>query len=607
MTTDIAIVYAILVGAILVFLSGRVRLDVTAVAVIVLLALSGILTPSQAVAGFGNPLVVLIAGLFVVGEGLARTGMAAALGRAIASVGGTSESRIIVLLMPAVALLSAFMSSTGAVAIFIPIVLSMAHRANVAPGRLLMPVAIAALIGGMLTLIGTPPNVAVSTALLAAGLPPFGFFDFSPIGAAILIVGLGYVLMFGHRLLPDRSDAQETAHKSLRDLATAYGVVDGLHRLRVEAASPLVGQSVDEHDLRHRFGVSIIAIERKGRVFSNLEPNLGGVPVHAGDNLICYGPAERVREACAAMLLSHQGFPDGLQRRFEGQFGAAECLVIPESRLVGRRVEEIDAAALRGTSVLSIRRGDTVLPFEVADTVLKAGDMLLLVGPWLGFEELSALRKDLALLEIAREQSDHIRNPNRGAVAVAIIAVMLGLMTFNAVPATIAVLMAAMAMVVTRCVSMTEAYRAMSWQSLILIGGMLPLADALQITGGAELIARQLAATFAEAGPLVLLAGMFAFTSLFSQFISNTATTVLVAPIALTTAADLGLSPEPFLMAVAIAASTAFATPIASPVNTLVLGPGRYTFMDFVRVGVPLQILALAVSLTLIPVFFPFG
>lgn len=606
MTVDIAIVFALLAGAVIVFLSGRVRLDVTAISVIVLLSLSGILTPSQAVAGFGSPLIILIAGLFVIGEGLARTGVASALGQSIAAFAGRSEAKIVTLLMGAVAFLSAFMSSTGAVAIFIPIVLSMARRANIAPGRLLMPLSISALIGGMLTLIGTPPNVAVSTALQKAGMQPFGFFDFTPIGAAILVVGLGYILLFNAKLLPDRAGSSDADHRSLRELAAVYGVADGLQRLQIEVHSPLVGQPLDEHGVRRLHGLSVIGIERKGRVMSSFLPELHGVRLHAGDNLICYGDGAKVAAACKDLALIPLGIPDGLQRRVEGRFGAAECLIAPDSRLIGKTVDEAEDGTLRGMCVLSIRRGSTVLPFDVCETVLQAGDMLLLAGPWLSFDALTDPRKGIVLLELAREHCDHVHNPNRGGIAVGIIAAMLVLMTFEVLPAVVAILLAALAMIVTRCVSMNDAYQSMSWQSLVLIAGMLPLADALNVTGGAELIARYLIHAFADWGPVALLAGMFLFTSLFSQFISNTATTVLVAPIALTTAAELGLAPQPFLMAVAIAASTAFATPIASPVNTLVLGPGRYTFMDFVKVGVPLQFLALLVSVILIPIFFPF-
>ena len=603
---QILFVYGLVVGAIVLFFSGRVRLDLTAAMVIIALALSGILTPAEAVSGFGNPLVMLIAGLFVVSEGLNRTGVAAWIGMQIANLTSASETRLILLLMPVVAVLSAFMSSTGVVALFIPVVLSMAREAGIPAARLLMPVAIASLMGGMLTLIGTPPNLAASRALVDAGLPGFAFFDFTPIGAAILAAGMLYVLTLGRRLLPAGEPPDREARRPrLVDMARHYGIENHLHRLQVQDDSMLVGKTVGDVGLRRNFALTVVAVERHGILLSSLQPVLIGTRLHVGDNLIVSAEPAAVQRNLDTLGLIDRGFPHGLQRRFRESFGVAEALVVPDSPLVGRSVRESELRHRLRVNVLSVRRGSECLVLDFSQTRLQAGDRLLLAGAWNDLEPLAGPRHDLVLLEFPEELAGRTWHGNQAPYAVAITLAMLVLMVTQWTPNLVAVMLAAFAMVATRCVNMEEAYRAMNWQSLVLIAGMLPLAQALESTGGATLIVDALAGVFHALPAYAVLAGLFVLTSLFSQFISNTATTVLVAPIALGLALDLGYAPAPFLMTVAIAASTAFATPVASPVNTLILAPGQYRFSDFLRVGVPLQLIALLLTVLLVPMLFP--
>lgn len=606
MSWEIWFVYALIATAIVLFLSGRVRLDLTAALVILALAVSGVIEPAEAVAGFGDPLVVMIAGLFVIGEGLRRTGVAARIGQRIAELGRGDEANLILLLMPAVAVLSAFMSSTGVVAIFIPVALSMAREAGVSARRLLLPLSFASLIGGMLTLIGTPPNIAVSRALVDAGLPAFGFFDFTPIGVTVLAAGVIYMLTLGRRLLP-AADATEAigSERSLRDMAAAYGLQEGLHRLRVRPGSPLAGKTLSEVGMRRNFCITVIAAERHGGLLSALKPVLIETRLRAGDVLIAVAPAEAVAAHAEGLGLANLGFPEGLRRRLQGQFGLAEALVVPGSPLVGRTIRENELRRRQGLTVLSVRRGGTPLALDFDRTRLQDGDMLLLAGPWDALDKLASPRRDLVLLELPREVAERTWHPDQAPWAILVTLGMLLLITFQVTSNLVAVMLAAFAMIATRCVRMEEAYQAMSWQSLVLIAGMLPLARALEVTGGSRLIVDSLAEAFQDLGPRAVLAGLFVLTSAFSQFISNTATTVLIAPIALGLALDMGYAPAPFLMTVAIAASTAFATPVASPVNTLILGPGGYRFTDFVRIGVPLQALALVITVALVPVVFP--
>ncbi|MGD8909659.1 MAG: SLC13 family permease [Chromatiales bacterium] len=598
-------VYALILTAVALFFSGRVRLDITAVFVILALSVSGVVTPAEAIAGFGDPLVMMIAGLFVIGEGLHRTGVAAWVGQRIAILGRGSEWHIILLLMPTVAVLSAFMSSTGVVAIFIPVVLSMAREAGLSPRRLLLPLAFASLIGGMLTLIGTPPNIAVSRALVDAGLQGFGFFDFAPLGGAILIVGVFYMLTLGRRLLPNGTEQPSgVSQRTLRDMAQAYAIEEGLHRLQIRSQSPLCNMTVGEVGLRRNFGITVVAVERQGGLLTALKPVLTETRLHSGDVLFVVAPKANIERHAERLKLTDLGFPTGLRRRLQGQFGMAEALVVPDSPLVGKTVREGNFRKRQGLTVLSVRRADQPMALDFDQTRLEAGDMLLLAGPWEALEDMEGARRDLVLLEMPQEIAERTWHGNQAPWAVLVTLGMLILMTFQLTSNLLAVMLAAFAMVLTRCVSMEEAYRSMNWQSLVLIAGMLPLARALDVSGGSGLIVGSLADIFHDLGPRAVLAGLFLLTSLFSQFISNTATTVLIAPIALSLALDMGLAPAPFLMTVAIAASTAFATPVASPVNTLILGPGNYRFGDFLRIGVPLQMLALIITLVLVPLIF---
>lgn len=599
-------VFALIALAIGLFLSNRVRVDLTAAMVIIALAVSGVLTPAQAVAGFGNPLVLMIAGLFVVSEGLYRTGVAAWIGMKIANAASRSEVRLLLLLMPVVAVLSGIMSSTGVVALFVPVVLSLAREAGIPAARLLLPVAIASLIGGMLTLIGTPPNLVASRALVDAGLTGFGFFDFTPIGGLILVVSITFVLVFGRRLLPHREAPKPSQQRRrLHEMAADHGIEDALHRLQVQPGSALVGHTVSEVGLRRNHHLTVIAVQRQGRLMTSMTPVLIETRLHAGDVLIVYAEPAVMAHQVELLGLTNRGFPHGLQRRFRESFGVAEALVTPDSPLIGKTVYESSLRERQRLNLLSVRRGDGPMAVDFVNTQLRAGDVLLLAGAWSDLERLSGPRRDLVLLELPEEVAQRTWHGDQAVWAVIIASGMLGLMVSQLTSNLTAVMLAAFAMVIARCVSMDEAYRSMNWQSLVLIAGMLPLADALQQTGGGTMIVDALSAVSSGFGPSAILVALFLLTSILSQFISNTATTVLIAPIALNMALGLGYAPAPFLMTVALAASTAFATPVASPVNALIIAPGQYRFTDFMRIGIPLQLLALVITVVLVPRIFP--
>ncbi len=608
MTGETLLVFGILFAAVVLFASDRVRLDVVAILVVLALMLSGVLTVAESLAGFGDRIVLMIAALFVVGEGLVRTGVAYAVGNWLMQVAGASETRMMTLLMLVVAGFGAFMSSTGIVAIFIPIVLAVSAKTGMARGRLMMPLAFAALISGMLTLIATPPNLIVSDALRGQGLEPFGFFSFTPIGLAVLALAIGFMLWIGRRLLPDRRDGgdRQENRRTLLDLVEAYRLRGRLHRLRVRPASPLAGLTVAEARLRTAFGVTILGVEHRDRFTQSVKPALAETVFAPHDILYAIGGDGEVAELAAARGLDRLPLDERRQRSLAQDLGLAEMLVTPDSRLVGRTLGEAAFRSRHGVSVLAIRRRGEPLAGRLIDERLAAGDLMLVSGGWKAIRTLKTETRDFVVLGFPVEMADVAPARDRAPTALAILFGMIGLMTFDLVPAVAAVLIAALALVVTRCVTMDAAYRSVNWQSLVLIAGMLPLATALDKTGGTHLIAASLTAGLGAAGPFAMMAGLFAITAGIGLLVSNTATAVLMAPIAISVAQDMAVSPYPFAMTIAIAASAAFATPISSPVNTLVLEPGDYRFSDFVRTGLPLLLLTMVLALVVIPLIFPF-
>jgi len=606
MTGDIQFIFLLLAITVALFIWDRIRMDIVALSVAVTLALSGILTPAEVVSGFGMPVVVMIAGLFIVGEGLFRTGLAASAGHWLIKVGGTSEIRLLLFMIPLVAFLSAFMSSTGTVALLIPVVLSMSHKSGMSPSKLLMPLAFASLVGGMLTLIGTPPNIVVSSQMEMAGLAPFEFFDFTPIGLIILLVAMIYLIFFARHLLPNRGIRNpDNPHPYFHDFAERYGIVDQFHTLYLPANSALIGQTASSVGLRSIYEVTVFGIKRKGRLHSSLMTVMVETTIQQGDIVIAQGKAENIARMCKELNVTSLGFPIAQIRQMHEEFGVAEVMLRRSSSLMNKTIKEAIFRKRFGLSVIGLRRNNEAITTTFDGTPLHFADSLLVIGGWKQLEELPD-KRDFIVVETPAEMIEAPSHGQKAPQALFIMVLMLLAMATGVVPALTAVLAAALAMIVTGCVSMEEAYRSLNGPSLILIACMLPLALAMEKTGAALLVVQQLVASFGGSGPMALGAALFIFTSVFSQFISNTATTVLVAPIALTVAQSMNLNPEPFMMMVALAASTAFATPIASPVNTLILIPGKYSFKDFIKVGIPLQLIAMVIALLLTPLFFPF-
>ena len=609
MNNDLAIVLGLLAAAILMFAVNRPRMDAVALLMLTLMPFTGVVSVGEALAGFSDPNVVLIATLFVIGEGLVRTGVAQRIGDRLKAKAGSSEFRLLALLMLSVGALGAVMSSTGVVAIFIPVTLRIAQATGTPPSRLMMPLSVAALTSGMLTLVATAPNLVVNAELVRHGIDGFGFFSVTPIGAPILVLSIGYMWLMRRWLPVSRTHTAPVASRpGLRDFIDKYALAGREHRLRVSPTSPVVGRALETLGLRSSFGANVLAVEReRGRRTTVLAP-FGEIEVRAGDILFLdlVSPEADVGELQRQFILEPMPlngvyFADRTQ-----DIGMAEAIVGADSPLVGRTVVESRFRTRHRITILGLRRGRTAEPYGYLHDPLRAGDKLLLAGRW---KEIEALRLDtdgLVLLELPAELDDVLPVPDRAPHAVAVLAVVVALLVSGVVPSVQAGLIGALLMGALRCVDFPSAYGAIHWKSLVLIAGMMPFSLALQRTGGVDMAADALVAVAGGAGGRAILTTLFVVTALLGLFVSNTATAVLMAPVAIAVAADLGASPYPFAMIVALAASAAYMTPISSPVNTLVVEPGGYAFGDFVRLGVPFTVIVLIVTVILVPWLFPF-
>nr|WP_294505124.1 SLC13 family permease [uncultured Rhodopila sp.] len=608
MNTDLAIVLLLLSVAVAMFIAGRPRMDAVALIMIVALPFTGVITPREALAGFSDPNIVLIAAMFVIGEGLVRTGVARRLGDWIGSRAAGSETRLMILLMLAVGGLGALMSSTAVVAIFIPVVLRVAQTTGTAPGRLMMPLSVAALISGMLTLVATAPNLVVNAELIREGLRGFGFFSFTPFGLPVLILGIVYMLVARRMLNAAPAKPSSIGRRpSLRDWIGQYGLAGRAYRFRVTPGSPLIGRRLQDLSLRAS-GVNVLAVERNRGFATELIRPAGRTELLAGDILLVDVPAPDVRIEALRQRFGAEPLPLGDGSYFTDgsqDLGMAEVILPPESVLVGQTVLKARVREAFGMTVIGLRRGRAVHGQGLLSEKLKAGDALLLFGFWQDIRRLRGDAADFVVLSLPAELDDVSPAANKAPHALAALAVAVGLMVSGLVANVQAALIGCLLMGLSGCVDFRAAYRSISWKSLVLIVGMLPFSVALQRTGGVDLAANLLLATIGGATPRLVLATLFAVTAALSVFISNTGTAVLMAPVALAVAKDLGMSPYPFAMTVALAASAAFMTPISSPVNTLVVGPGNYGFGDFLRVGVPFTLLVLVVTVLLVPWLLP--
>jgi len=620
-TIEIWITLALLGGAILFFITEWLSVDLVALGVVISLMVTGILSTEQALAGFSSPIVITIAALFIVGGAVMETGLADSISSKIVQFAGDNKTRLMILIMGTVALLSGFISDTGTVAIMAPAIISISRKKGISPSRLLIPLSFGSLLGGAMTLIGTPPNIVVSDLLAENGFTSFNFFDFTPIGLLLLIAGILYFALAGRWLLPDRKSTKEMQRvNSPEELMQLYKLPEDLYRLRIRQGSPLVGKNLLESALGSTFGVTVLKILRADE--SQNRPRIGNLlfitdeipdsqkistnsPLQPDYLLICQGLYNDISHASAALRLGVQpAEPVDQKALVNDEVGVAEVLLPPRSLMIGKTLVSSRFGSLYRLTVLGINRPGKKSTLSLKETKLQFGDTLFVQGAWRDIRALANQRRDFVVVG----QPETMKGtPPRSKMILSglILAAMLISLIAGWLPLATTAMIAAFLMIISGCLSMKQAYSSVDWRSIILIAGMLPMATALQEVGLVEIGANWIATTLGGLGIIPTMASLFLITTLFTQVISNTATTVLIAPVALSLALQLGYQPQAFLMTVALAASTAYATPVASPVNTLVMAAGNYRFKDYAKVGIPLIFISMVITVLLLPILWP--
>lgn len=614
------ITIAILAVAIIFFVTGKVRSDLVALCALLALLVFQILTPEEGLSGFSNSTVMMMVGLFIVGGGIFQTGLAKMISSKILKLAGKSELRLFLLVVLTTACIGAFVSNTGTVALMLPIVVSMAAIANANPSRLLMPLAFASSMGGMMTLIGTPPNLIISDTLADAGFDRLSFFTFLPVGLVCVAVGIIALLPLSKWFLTKKrkSDSTSDSGKSLDELVNEYGLTVNLFRVRIDGNSEVAGKTMGSLNLRSKYGLNILEIRRQDSGVQNRfmrtvkQYSSPDTVLEADDVLYLSGQQSQVRQFaadCGLTLLDDHSTEDSNNSLDFYDIGIAEVLLMSSSRMNNHTVREAGFRDKFNVNVLGIRRKKEYLLHDLADVKMHEGDVLLVQGGWKDIARLSNEDEDWVVLGQPLEEAAKVTLDYKAPIAALIMVLMVVMMVFDFIPVApvTAVLIAAVLMVMTGCVrSMEAAYKTINWQTIVLFAAMMPMSLALEKTGVSSLISDTLVKSIGGFGPLALLAGIYFTTSVMTLFISNTVTALLMAPIALQSAIQIGVSPVPFMFAVSVAASMCFASPFSTPPNALVMSAGQYSFMDYVKVGGPLQLLMGIVMVLVLPLLFPF-
>jgi di/tricarboxylate transporter len=605
---DVATIVLIIVVAVVLFVWNRLPVVVVAMAVGLSLWATGILSLPAALAGYGDPAVMFIATLFVVSAALEKTGITAWAGQLlIEKAGEDSRPRLLGLTMSLGALLTAVISLNGAIAALLPVVVVMAVRLKRHASQLLMPLVFAAHAGSLLALTGSPVNVLVSEAGQDAGYPGFGFFEFALVGAPLLIGNMIIIILFGEKLLPFRNGASMPADFSrhAQTLIEQYGLSSGVFRLRVKAASPLVGaKKGDVADPKAHPGLEYVTVQ-DGRTGMPLKRET----LAEGDYILLKGDAESVARfaADAHLALREENEKDtgeGGDTLFNRSSGLAEVVLPPRSALAGTTAFPGMTTESGDLIILAISRAGVTL--DAASTQLQVGDTLLLQGTWKALDERLADPDVLVVNspDLVRRQA--VPMGQGATLAVAILLAMVAMLATGVVPTAVAGMLAAGAVVLGGIMSIEQAYKSINWTTVIMVAAMMPLSAAMEQTGAARMMAEYLVAAVGDAGPYALLGGLFILTGVLGQLISNTATALIVIPIGVAAAKALGMSPEPVLMSIAVAAAASFLTPIATPTNLMVMGPGGYVFSDYWKLGLPLMIWFFVVATFVVPMIWRF-
>ncbi len=602
----------ILLLTVAMFIWGKVRADIVALTALASLLLFGILTPAEALSGFSSSIVIMMIGLFVVGGAIMQTGLAKLTGNKLMALSRGNETATFLLVMIVTSFIGAFVSNTGTVALMMPIIISIATASGMQSSRFLMPLAFAGSLGGMLTLIGTPPNLVIDETLTEAGYEGLAFFSFFPVGIICIAIGI-IVLMPLSRLFLNKngSGKKKKKDKTPTDLVKEYQLLDTLHRFIVPGKSTMVGASLKELDVQKRYGISIIEIrnEKKSRLGLMKDVNQqmpwSSSVIHEQDILYLMGSDENMKRLAKDYGLRKT--KDAAINFYD--IGLAEIVVMPTSKLVGLHIKELRLRDRFGINVLGIKRESEYITEELIERKLHKGDVLLVQSTWKNLSQLNSDNDNWVVLGHPEQSAAKVLLDYKAPTAAAIMLLMVAMMVFDFIPVApvTAVIIAGLLTVFTGCFRNVEAaYKTINWESIVLIAAMMPMSTALEKTGVSEMVSGTLVSSLGSMGPTALLAGIYFTTSLLTMFISNTATAVLMAPIALVAAQQVGVSPYAFLFAVTLGASMCFASPFSTPPNALVMKAGQYTFMDYVKVGLPLQIIIGVVMTFVLPLLFPF-
>ena len=630
---SMTITLIILIITVAMFIWGRVRADIVALSALAALLVLGILTPAEALAGFSSPIVIMMIGLFVVGGAIMQTGLAKLTGNKLMALSRGNETVTFLLVMLVTSFIGAFVSNTGTVALMMPIIMSLAAGSGMQSSRFLMPLAFAGSLGGMLTLIGTPPNLVIDEVLTEAGFKPLAFFSFFPVGIIVIAIGIIVLMPLSKIFLSKKQNGKKKNNrKSLDDLVDEYRLLDNLHRYivpskRTAAAidengqmMDIVGKTLKDLSIQKKYGVSIIEIrnEKKSRlglvkdINQNMAKSSSTIAVH--DTLYIIGDEEKIERFARDYDLRKM---KDVKIDFY-DLGLTEIVVMPTSNFAGLRIGDANLRKRFGINVLGVKRGGSSSDGKVGKeyitdnliaTRLHVGDMLLVQGEWTNLAHLTADTTNWVVLDQPEKTADKVLLDYKAPVAAAIMLLMIAMMVFDFIPVApvTAVIIAGLLTVFAGCFRNVEAaYKTINWESIVLIAAMMPMSTALEKTGASALVSQGLVDSLGSMGPTALLAGIYFTTSLMTMFISNTATAVLMAPIALVAAQQVGVSPYSFLFAVTLGASMCFASPFSTPPNALVMKAGGYTFMDYVKVGLPLQIIIGVVMTFVLPLLFPY-
>ncbi|MDL2322819.1 SLC13 family permease [Bacteroidales bacterium OttesenSCG-928-A17] len=617
------ITLAVLVLAAVFFVWGKIRSDIVALCALLALMLTNVLTIEEALSGFSNSIVIMMAALFIVGGGIFQTGLAKMISTRILNLAGNSDKKLFLLIMLVTALIGSFVSNTGTIALMLPIVISLAATAKTNVRRFLMPLAFASSMGGMMTLIGTPPNLIISGTLSEAGYEPLTFFSFLPVGLITLTVGIVVLWPMSKMLVSSGEDnkSKDSNDESLNELSQKYQIAQNLYRAQVAANSPLKDKVLKDLDITSRFNVAIAEIrrDRQHRFHKTVNMDMAGPDSKIKENDILYilGNEESIEffvkenrlhliDAChtesKALSVSEAG---GMEF---SELGIAELVLMSNSKIINKKVSDSGFRNLFNVNILGIQRKREYILKDIKDERMQAGDVLLIQGKWDDIKKLDEMEGDEWVV-VGQPEKEAAKVPltPKAPIAGFIMIAMVIAMVFNWLPPVTSVLIAAVLMILTGCLRNVEAaYKTINWESIVLFAGMIPLSIAMEKTGASSLISESIVSQLGGFGPRAVLAGIYLATSFLTLFLSNTATAVLFAPIALQAAISLDINPMAFLFAVAVGASMCFASPFSTPPNALVMSAGRYSFMDYVKIGLPLQLLYAIIMIIVLPLLFPF-